>query len=62
MQIIGKRKTFYSQRIPESRYAKKQTADIDILATSTNGDKKSCRIISRSLSKIRKLDQLSQFK
>ena len=30
-KIIGQRKTFYRQRIPESTCAKKETVDIDIL-------------------------------
>ena len=49
-QIIGQRKAFYRQRIPEFRRARKETADIDILATSRNGDRKimqSIRITSR---------------
>ena len=34
IQIIGQRKAFYSQRIPESNCARKETVDIDFLATS----------------------------
>ena len=30
-KIIGQRKAFYSQRIPESSCARKETVDIDIL-------------------------------
>ena len=37
--IIGQRKKFYRQRIPESSCARKETVDIDILVTSRNGDK-----------------------
>ena len=37
-KIIGQRKAFYRQRIPESSCGRKETADIDILATSWNGD------------------------
>ena len=37
-KIIDPRKTFYRQRIPESSCARKETADIDILLTSRNGD------------------------
>ena len=37
-KIIGQRKAFYRQRIPESSCARKETVDIDILATSRNGD------------------------
>ena len=38
-KIIGQRKAFYRQRIPESSYARKETVDIDILVTSRNGDR-----------------------
>ena len=33
-KIIGPRKAFYRQRIPESSYARNETVDIDILVTS----------------------------
>ena len=33
-KIIGQGKAFYRQRIPESSCARKETADLDILATS----------------------------
>ena len=59
-QIIGQRKAFYRQRIPEFRRARKETADIDILATSRNGDRKimqSIRITSRPTSRKRKWNQ-----
>ena len=36
--IIGQRKAFYRQRIPEFSCARKETADIDILVTFQNGD------------------------
>ena len=40
-KIIGQRKTFYRQRIPEKRNcARKETVDIAILVTSRNGDRK----------------------
>ena len=39
-KIIGQRKAFYRQRIPESSSARKETVDIDILVTSRNGDRK----------------------
>ena len=38
-EIIGQRKAFYRQRIPEPRCVRKETVDIDILVTSSNGDK-----------------------
>ena len=63
-KIIGQRKAFYWQRIPESSCARKGTVDIDILVTSTNGDRKimqSIRITSRPISRKRKWNQLSQF-
>ena len=64
-KIIGQGKAFYRQRIPESSCVKKETVDIDILVTSTNGDRKimqSIRITSRPPSRIRKRNQLSQFR
>ena len=63
-QIIGQRKAFYRQRIPEFSRARKETVDIDILVTSSNGGKKiieSIRVTSRPTSRKRKLNQLSQF-
>ena len=61
-KIIGQRKTFYWQRIPESSCVRKETVDIDILLTSKNGDRKimqSIRITSRPPSRKRKWNQLS---
>ena len=49
-KIIGQRKAFYRQRIPESSCARKETVDIDILKTSRNGDREirqSIKIASR---------------
>ena len=63
-KIIGQRKAFYRQRIPEFSCARKETFDIDILVTSRNGDRKIMqfiRITSRSPSRKRKWNQLSQF-
>ena len=56
-KIIGQRKVFYRQRIPEPSCARKETVDIDILVTSKNGDRKimqSVRITSRPTSRKRK--------
>ena len=39
-KIIGQRKAFYRQRIPEPSCARKETVDIDILVTSRNGVRK----------------------
>ena len=53
-KIIGQRKAFYRQRIPESGCVRKETVDIDILITSRNGHSKimqSIRIMSSSLKK-----------
>ena len=36
-KIIGQRKAFYRQRIPEFSCAGKETVNIDILVTSRNG-------------------------
>ena len=63
-KIVGQRKAFFRQRIPESSHVRKETADIDILVTSRNGDRKimeSIRITSRPLSRKRNCNQLSQF-
>ena len=50
IQIIGQRKAFYRQRIPESTCVRYETAGIDIFVTYRNGDRKimqSIRIKSR---------------
>ena len=63
-KIIGKRKAFYRQRIPEFTCTRKETVDIEILVTSRNGDRKiiqSIRITSRPPSRKRKWNQLNQF-
>ena len=39
-KIIGQRKAFYRQKIPELSCARKETVDIDILVTSRNDDRK----------------------
>ena len=49
-KIIGQKKAFYRQRIPEFSCARKETVDTDILVTSRNGNRKimqSMRIKSR---------------
>ena len=63
-KIIGQKKAFYRQRIPEPSCARKETIDIDILVTTRNGDRiimQSIRITSRPTSRKRKWNQLSQF-
>ena len=62
-KIIGQRKAFYRQRIPEFTRERKETVDIDVL-TSRNGDRKimqSIRITSRPPLRKKKWNQLSQF-
>ena len=49
-KIIGQRKSFYGQRIPEPCCARKETVDIDVLVTSRNGDRKIMQSI-RSMSR-----------
>ena len=64
-KIIGQRKAFFRQRIPESSCARKETVVIDILVTYRNGDRKimqSIRIRRRPSSKIKNWNQLSQFR
>ena len=63
-KVIGQRKAFYKQRIPEFNRARKETVDIAILLTFRNGGIKimqSIRITSRPPSIKRKWNQLSQF-
>ena len=43
-KIIGQRKAFYRQRIPESSCARKETVGIDILVTSRNDHRTSCNL------------------
>ena len=60
-KIIGQKKAFYRQRIPEPRCARKETVDI---VTSRNSDRKimqSIRIINRPPLRKRKYNQLNQF-
>ena len=47
-KIIGQRKVFYRQRIPEFSCARKETVDIDILVTSRNGNRKIMQYIGTS--------------
>ena len=61
---MGQMKAFFRQRIPESSCARKESVGIDILVISGNGDRnimQSNRITSRSSSRKRKWNQLSQF-
>ena len=63
-KIIGQKKAFFKQIIPESSCARKETVDIDILVIFWNGDRKiiqSSRITRRPTSKIKKWNQFSQF-
>ena len=56
-KIIGQRKAFYRQKIPESSSERKETVGIAILVTSRSGNRKimqSIRITSRPPSRIRK--------
>ena len=61
---MGQRKAFYRKRIPESNCTRKEAVDVDILVTFSNSDRKMMqpvRITSRSSSRKRKWNQLSQF-
>ena len=63
-KIIGQRKAFYRQRIPEFSRARKETVDRDILVTPKNSDRKimqSIRITNRPTSRKRKWNQFNQF-
>ena len=62
-KIIGQRKAFCRQRLPESSCVRKETVYIDIFVTSRNGDRKimqSIRTTSRPPSRVRKWNQLTQ--
>ena len=62
---IGQRKAFQRQRITEPSCARKETAYIEILVSSRNGDRnimQSIWITSRPPSKIRTWNQFSQFR
>ena len=64
-KIKGQRKEFYRQTIPEPCCKRKETIAIDILVTSRNSDKKimqSIRITSRPPLRMKKWNQLSQFR
>ena len=63
-KIIGKRKSFYGQSIPQSSCEREETVDVDILETSRNGDRKimeSIRVMTRPTLRKRKWNKLSQF-
>ena len=45
-KIIGQKKAFYRRNIPEPSSVRKETADIDILVTFRNGDRKIMEYIS----------------
>ena len=64
IQIISQMKAFYRQRISGSSCTRKETVDTDISVITKNGDRKmqSIRIMNRPSSRIRKWNQLSQFK
>ena len=64
-KIIGQRKAFYRQRIPEPSCARKETVDIDILVTFRNGDRKimqSIRITSRPSTKPKNIYQSNTYR
>ena len=45
IKIIGQKKAFYRQIIPEFSRGRKETVDIDILVTSRNVTEKSCNLL-----------------
>ena len=64
IKIVGQRKQFSMQGIPDSSYTRKETIDIDILVTFRSGDRKfvqSIRISRRPHSRKRNRNQLTQF-
>ena len=64
--IIGQRKAFCGQRIPEPSCVRKETVDTEILITSrTKVDRKimqPIRITSEAATRVRKWNQFSQFR
>ena len=46
-KIIGQRNTFHRQRLPEPSCARKETAEVDTLVTTRDGDKKICHSIRK---------------
>ena len=64
--IIGQRKGFYSQRIPVSSCARKETVDLlYLLITPKNGDRnimRSVRIKTRTPTGKKKQNQFNQFR
>ena len=64
IKIIGQRKAFYGQEIPESSCESKETVDIDALVISRNSEAKimqSIRIMSRPPFRKKKWNQWNQF-
>ena len=60
-KIIGQRKAFYRQRVPESSCARKENVDIDTVVTSRNGNRKimqTTRKTSRPALRIKMWNQL----
>ena len=43
-KIIGQRKAFYRQRIPEFSWSRKESVDIGILVTTRKVTEKSCNL------------------
>ena len=53
--VIGQRKGFYRQKIPESSCVRKETVDTDVLVTFRNGDRKIIQsIINNELTSLKK--------
>ena len=65
MQIISQRKGFFGQRTQGSSCIRKETVDIGTLLTSRNSERKimqPVRVASAPATRIRKLNQFSQFR
>ena len=64
--IIGQRKAFCGQRIPESSCARKEIVEIEIFITSRRNDDREImlliRITSETATRMRKWKQFSQFR
>lgn len=69
INLLGQKKAFYRQRIPEFGFAKKEM-EINILITYSNGDKliqtvkshTNVRVTSGSTTRMKKRNEFNQFR
>ena len=56
-KIIGQRKAFYKQRIPDSSCTRKETVHIDIIVTSRNGHRKIMQYLNNEQTFLKKKEK-----